>query len=101
MARKTKLTEERIRAVDEYLKGEGSYESIAKKYGIGRTTFRDYVRRARAEGIDGLRIRSKNKKYAKATKLAAVDEYLSGKGSLYAICKKYKIPDQCTPSERG
>lgn len=39
-------------------------------------------------------ISSKNKKYSKATKLAAVDEYLSGKGSLYAICKKYKISDQ-------
>ncbi len=27
------------RAVEEYLKGEGSYESIAKKYGIGKRTF--------------------------------------------------------------
>ncbi len=97
MARKAKHTEEqRIKAVEEYLKGEGSYESIAKKYEIGKTTFRNYVRRARAEGIDGLRISSKNKKYSKATKLAAVNEYLAGKGSLYAICTKYKIPNQYT-----
>lgn len=92
MLRKVKLTnEERIMAVDEYLKGEGSYESIAKKYGIGKTTFRDYVRRARAEGIEGLRISGKNKKYSKATKLAAVKDYLARKGSLSEICTKYKI----------
>lgn len=97
MARKAKHTDEqRIRAVEEYLKGEGSYESISKKYGIGKTTFRNYVRRTKAEGIDVLRISSKNKKYSKATKLAAVDEYLSGKSSLNAICSKYKIPNQHT-----
>jgi len=63
MARKAKHTEEqRIRAVEEYLKGEGSHESIEKKYGIGKTTFRNYVRRAWAEWIDGLHISSKNSK---------------------------------------
>lgn len=95
MARKGKLTDEqRIRAVEEYLKGEGSYKSIAKKYGIGKTTFLDYVRRARAEGIDVLRNSSKNKKYSKETKLAAVEEYLAGKGSLSDICAKYKISNK-------
>ncbi len=94
MARKTKLTnKQRIKAVEEYLKGEGSYESIAKKYGISKTTFRNYVRRARSEGIGGLRISSINKKYSKAIKLSAAEEYLAGKGSLYAICTKYKISD--------
>lgn len=95
MARKGKLTDEqRIRAVEKYLKGEGSYKSISKKYGIGKTTFLDYVRRARAEGIDGLRISSQNKKYSKETKLAAVEEYLAGKGSLSDICAKYKISNK-------
>ncbi len=94
MARKTKLTnKQRIKAVEEYLKGEGSYGSIAKKYGISKTTFHDYVRRAKAEGIDVLRIGSGYKKYSKATKLSAVKDYLAGKGSLYAICTKYKISD--------
>ncbi len=94
MTRKTKLTnKQRIKAVEEYLKGEGSYGSIARKYGIGKTTFRNYVRRARSEGIDVLRIGSGCKKYSKATKLSAVKDYLAGKGSLYAICTKYKISD--------
>ena len=100
MSRKVKLTEEqRIRAVEEYLKGEGGYKSIAKKYGIGRTTLQDYVRRAKAEGIDGLLISSKNKKYSKETKLAAVEEYLSGKESQTEICAKYKITKRSTLQE--
>ena len=97
MARNVKLTDEqRIRAVKEYLKGEGSYESIAKKNGIAIITFRNYVRRAKAEGIDKLCNSRKNKKYSKATKLAAVDEYLAGKGSLSKICTTYKISDTKT-----
>ena len=97
MARNEKLTDEqRIRAVKEYLKGEGSYESIAKKNGIAIITFRNYVRRAKAEGIDKLCNSRKNKKYSKATKLAAVDEYLAGKGSLTKICTTYKISDTKT-----
>ena len=33
----------------------------------------------------------KNKKYSKELKQQAVQDYLSGKGSLIAICKKYEI----------
>lgn len=80
--------------MEEYLKGDGSCASIAKKYGISKTTLQDYVRRARAEGSDSLRISSKNKKYSKETKIAAVEEYLAGKISQSAICTKYKITDK-------
>lgn len=94
MSRKAKHTEEqRIRAAEEYMKGNGSYVSIAKKYGISKASLQDYVRRAKAEGIDKLRISGKNKKYSKVTKLSAVKEYLAGKGSQRAICTKYKISD--------
>lgn len=94
MSRKAKHTEEqRISAVEEYMKGKGSYVSIAKKYGISKAALQGYVRKAKAEGIDKLRISSKNKKYSQATKLSAVKEYLAGKGSLREICTKYKISD--------
>ncbi|MBQ6863213.1 MAG: helix-turn-helix domain-containing protein [Clostridia bacterium] len=33
----------------------------------------------------------KNKKYSKELKMQAVQDYLAGKGSLQAICKKYNI----------
>ena len=97
MSRKVKLTDEqRINAVEEYIKGEGSYQSISKKYSIHQETLQEYVRRFQAEGIDGLLICRKNKKYSKETKLAAIKEYLTGKGSLSEICKKYKIMKICT-----
>lgn len=35
--------------------------------------------------------RRKNKKYSKELKLQAVQDYLTGKGSQYTICKKYEI----------
>lgn len=38
--------------------------------------------------------RRKNKKYSKELKMQAVQDYLSGGGSLREICKKYEIKDK-------
>lgn len=82
MSRRSKLTdEERIAAVQEYLNGEGSYHSIAKKYRINYERFRQLVIRAQTEGIESVKIRHTQKKYTVETKIAAVQEYLEGKGS--------------------
>ena len=92
MSRRGKLTdEERIRAVGEYLEGKGSYRAIAKKYGINRERFRQLVIRAQAEGIESIKISQTQKKYTAEIKIAAVKEYLEGKGSQVEICKKYNI----------
>ena len=92
MSRRSKVTdEERIAAVQEYLNGEGSYHSIAKKYGINYERFRQLVIRAQTEGIESVKIRHTQKKYTVETKIAAVQEYLEGKGSQVEICKKYHI----------
>ena len=92
MSRRSKLTdEERISAVQEYLNGEGSYRSIARKYGVDHKLLRVLVGRAQTEGIESIKIRHVNRKYTVETKLAAVQEYLAGKGSQLDICKKYHI----------
>lgn len=92
MPRRSKLTdEERIAAVQEYLKGEGSYHSIAKKYGIVYERFRQLVIRAQAEGIESIKNSHTNKKYTSELKMSAVKEYLEGKSSQVEICKKYRI----------
>ena len=92
MSRRSKLTdEERISAVQEYLNGEGSYRSIARKYGVDHKLLRVLVGRAQTEGIESIKIRPVNRKYTVETKLAAVKEYLAGKGSQLDICKKYHI----------
>ena len=92
MSRRSKLTdEERISAVQEYLNGEGSYRSIARKYGVEPKLLRVLVGRAQTEGIESIKIRPVNRKYTVETKLAAVQEYLAGKGSQLDICKKSHI----------
>ena len=92
MSRRNKITdEERMSAVQEYINGEGSYRSIARKYGIVYERFRQLVIRAQAEGIESIKISQTNKKYPAEIKIAAVKEYLEGKGSQVEICKKYNI----------
>ena len=92
MSRRNKITdEERMSAVQEYINGEGSYCSIARKYGIAYERFRQLVIRAQAEGIESIKISQTNKKYPAEIKIAAVKEYLEGKGSQVEICKKYNI----------
>ena len=92
MSKRNKLTdEERIAAVQEYLNGNGGYESIAKKYGIDYSYFRKLVIRAQKEGIDTLRTQKTNRKYTLETKISSVKEYLEGKGSQLEICLKYHI----------
>ena len=92
MSRRSKITdEERIAAVQEYLNGEGSYRAIAKKYGMDYERFRQLVIRAQAEGIESIKISHTNKKYPAEIKIAAVKDYLEGKGSQVEICKKYRI----------
>lgn len=97
MSRNSKLNDdERIRAVQEYLDGKGSYRVIAEKYGLSPGRLRKLVIRAQIEGIESIRISPKNKKYSRETKIAAVQEYIYSKSSLTEICKKYRIiNDSC------
>lgn len=91
MARKNKLTDEqRVRAVQEYLAGNGSYGQIARKYGIAYQSLTVMVRRATTEGIESIKS-GRNRKYSAETRNNAVLDYISGKGSQAEICSKYKI----------
>lgn len=45
------------------------------------------------DGADGFRWKQ-NQRYSPEQKQQAVKEYLSGKGSLCIICKKYRITDR-------
>ena len=57
MPRRSKLTdEERIASIQEYLEGKGSYATIAKRYGINHERFRQMVIRAKADGIESVKI---------------------------------------------
>ncbi len=91
MARKNKLTDEqRVRAVQEYLTGNGSYGQIARKYGIAYQSLTVMVQRAATEGIESIKS-GRNRKYSAETRNNAVLDYISGKGSQAEICSKYRI----------
>ena len=83
--------EERINAVEKYKAGKGSYESIAKEYGICKSTLIDLVAIYDSQGIEALYDRKQNQKYSTELKQEAVQEYLTGRYSQQEICKRFKI----------
>lgn len=82
--------EEIIHSVERYQQGETSQGAEAKRLGVNKQTFRDWVRKYKTFGGAGFR-RTENRRYSKELKLAAVQAYLNGEGSHAAICKKYGI----------
>lgn len=81
----------KIQAVLDYQQGKGSYESIAKSIGIGRSTLNKWVMIYESQGENGLKENHHHRVWSDEIKHAAVCEYLNGNGSLKDICKKYKI----------
>ena len=91
MSRKSKYSvDEKVRAVQKYLDGKGSKDSVAKELDITRQSFEQWVKNYEAMGIDAF-ITHHNKHYSKPEKELAVTAYLAGEGSLMDICKKFKI----------
>lgn len=83
-----------IDAVNDYLKGENSQGAIARRLDVAPSTVRQWIAKYESMGQDAF-IRAGNKHYSKEFKEQAVADYLSGKGSLLEICKKYKIKSTC------
>lgn len=81
----------KIQAVLEYLNGDTSQKSVAKKYNVSQAAFQVWIRKYESEGEDGLKPSVTYKKYSKETKLSAVLDYLNGTTSQEGICKKYRI----------
>lgn len=77
-------------AVQEYLDGKSSQRAIANRLGIHRETFRQWVKNYQAMGTDAFE-GHKSKRYSKGMKEQAVLDYISGRGSIMALCEKYKI----------
>ena len=91
MAKKEFTIDEKINVVETYIRGEMGYGGIAARYGVPKSTLRHWIRRYKTFGVDGLLRKECNKIYSHEIKKHAVEEYLSGKGSLLDICIKYKI----------
>ena len=91
MGRKTRTSpDQQINAVKEYLEGNGSVQIIAERYGTAPTSLRRWISKYASMGVTAF-YQTGNKHYTSSEKEQAVVEYLSGKGSLDEICRKYKI----------
>ena len=85
-------SEEKLRAVYEYLEGKGSLKAIAQKYGIGYTPFRQWIQKYQAFGESAFIKTGHNASYSVEFKQTVIEAYLSGKGSFEDLAVKYKIP---------
>ena len=92
--RRTKHSlEKRLQAVELIINQGESLSKISKKFGISHQTLDAWVYKYKEKGIDGLKESRTWKRYSKALKLQAVQDYLSGKYSLRECCRKHGISD--------
>lgn len=91
MGKKEFTIEEKIKAVELHIREGMGHRGISDRYGIPITTLRHWTRKYQTFGAEGLMRGKGNQAYPAELKKRAVEEYLSGKGSLCDICVKYKI----------
>lgn len=92
MARKSKVELSlKLQLVQSVILGRLSQSEAARRASVDWKTLAEWVRIYRTEGAEGLLPTTKNRVYDPVLKKCAVEDYLSGSGSLNAICEKYKI----------
>lgn len=92
MGRKSYIShEKKVEAVEKYLRGEGSQESIAREYSITSSGFRQWLANYEAMGPSSLAATHKNNRYSVELKIAAVEAYLQGQGSIFEISKRFGV----------
>ena len=83
-------TETILNAIKDYLTGSSSKEAIAKRLGVNRYNVDQWIANYQSIGESAF-LANGNQHYSKELKEQAVGDYLSGKGSLLEVCKRYKI----------
>ena len=93
MSQKSKLSvKEKAEIIRKYQQGEISLSQAARYAEVGLTTIYRWSARYEAEGVTGLLPYQKKRVYPPELKLKAVQEYLSGVGSLGEISKIIRSP---------
>ena len=93
MRREKIKSEDKIRIAKAYVQGKVGLSEAAKQIGVHHSVIEDWVRQYETEGVQAFLPRTSNRRYDPILKEAAVKDYLTGKGSIRSICKKYKIRD--------
>lgn len=81
----------KIQAVEDYLAIRKGSTQIREELGMRLSTFQAWLRKYQTEGPAGLHPKKSFTNYPSSLKLEAVEDYLSGGGSLAAMCRKYGI----------
>ena len=82
--------EKKVEIVRDYLDGRVGYKESIQRANNSAASFRHWVHLYKGNGAAGLLPNSRNKVYPEDTKWKAVQEYLSGHGSLESVCEKYE-----------
>ena len=91
MSKNKKLRpEEKVDIVRRWQAGEISMNAASQSAGVDPATIRRWITRYEMEGIAGFLPQNQNRVYPPELKRQAVEEYLSGAGSLRKISEKYR-----------
>lgn len=97
MPQKIKIpSKEKIRIVTSYLTGKYGYYEAAKVAGVSGATFGGWIHQYKSGGPTVFIPIEGKTKFSPEIKKAAVEEYLSGKGSQQDMCDKYHIRSHTT-----
>lgn len=92
MGRKPKFSKEiKIKACEDYIKGNKSFNCLAKSIGCNREVLRQWYLRYRTHGASAFDTSKRNHKHTKAFKVSVIDLYLNGEYSLPDLSAKYNI----------
>lgn len=91
MSKKKHSPEWMLARIEEYLSGQGSYETIARANGIDEKTLRRWVKKYRAHGAAAFVIQSGNAHYSKEFKLQCVEAVIRGEGNVDDITARNNI----------
>lgn len=92
MSKRKRLSfEEKLRACEYYAQGKGSYESIAKEFGITDGGLKLLYNKYKEFGPEALKMQTKHQTYTKEFKQKLVDEYNNGEGTYIELASKYGI----------
>ena len=81
----------KIWLIEECLAKRMRGREAARRAGVGCSCMQKWISRYKAEGAAAFQNTNYRRVYSKAIKRAAVEDYLSGKGSLLTISEAYKI----------
>lgn len=89
--------EEKIKAVEDYLKGIRSISQIMDDLSIkSHRSIRDWILAYQQQGVSALLPTTKNQSYTRQFKIMVVEMYIAGKMSVTDLCAKYGIKSHRT-----